>query len=173
MGEPGVPPEEFRRTLHLRDGRDVTIAPLTPDDTGRLAEALRDADPQTLHARFCGAPPHVTPELLRHLTELDYVNRFALVASDPDGHGVALARYEATGEPGVAEVALAVEPQWRRAGLGSALIRMLAEAALARGFTLFTAVYLADNRAVADLLDEVHGHTTIAEGIAEATIRLT
>ncbi|GAA5152302.1 MULTISPECIES: GNAT family N-acetyltransferase [Amycolatopsis] len=172
-GNEPEPPTGFRRSLRLRDGREVVIAPLTAGDAEELGDALRHADSETLYRRFCGTPPKVTPELLRYLTELDYVRRFALVARDPAGKGVAVARYEATGAPGVAEVAVVVAPGWRGNGLASALLRMLAEAAQARGFTGFTALYLADNRPVAELLASVHGARVISDGIAEATARLT
>jgi RimJ/RimL family protein N-acetyltransferase len=79
------------------------------------------------------------------------------VARAPDGRGIAVARYEAIGEPGVAEIAVVVDPAWRRAGLATALVRMLAEAAVAHGFTRFTATYLADNVPVEELLDEAGG----------------
>jgi GNAT superfamily N-acetyltransferase len=133
---------------------------------------MRTADPETLYRRFCGAPPRVTPELLRHLTELDYVRRFALVAFDRDGAGIAIARYEATRKPGVAEIAIVVIPQWRQAGLASALLHLLAEAAIDRGFTRFTATYLADNRPVTELLDDAQGKRKITCGIAEAVVML-
>ena len=164
--------EGFPRTVRLRDGREVTIWPLTPAYAGQLGDALRHEDRETLYRRFCGAPPRVTPQLLRHLTELDYVRRFALVACDRNRRGVAVARYEATSEPGVAEVAVVVDPGWRRVGVASALLRMLAVAASARGFTHFTATYLADNRPVADLLDNAHGQQTIAQGMADAVVDL-
>ncbi|WP_235022598.1 GNAT family N-acetyltransferase [Amycolatopsis alkalitolerans] len=167
-----VPPAGFERTVRLRDGREVDIAPLTPADANELGEALRHADSETLYQRFCGAPPKVTPALLRYLTDLDYVRRFALVARDHNETGVAIARYEATGEPGVAEVAVVVDRDWRRAGLATTLLRMLAEAARDRGFTHFTALYLADNRPVSEILDAVNGTRTIAQGIAEASVRL-
>jgi acetyltransferase len=67
-----------------------------------------------LHGRFHGGTPRLTPALLSHLTRLDYVRRFALVAADAQTrHGVAIARYEALDE-GVAEVAVAVDPAWRQ-----------------------------------------------------------
>lgn len=167
------PPEEFRRIVRLRDGRQVDVAPLTPADAGELAEAIRTADPETLYQRFCGPPPPVTPELLRHLTELDYVRRFALVARAPNGRGVGTCRYEATSEPGVAEVSAAVDPDWRSVGLASALVRMLAEAALPRGFDRFTATYFATNQPVVELLREADGEQTVVHGNAEAVVQLT
>lgn len=165
------PPPGFDRTLLLRDGRRVWVRPLTPADAPELGEAIRNADPETLRRRFCGSAPRVTPQLLRRLTVLDYERRFALVARSAEGPGVAVARYEATGKK-MAEVAIAVAPAWRRVGLASALLHMLGLAALERGFERFTAVYSADNRPVAELLDYARGRRVIAEGVAEAEVQL-
>jgi GNAT superfamily N-acetyltransferase len=165
------PPTGFDRTLRLRDGRRVWVRPLTPQDAPELGEAIRNADPETLRRRFCGSAPRVTPQLLERLTVLDYVRRFALVARCAEGPGVAVARYEATGRR-MAEVAIAVAPAWRRVGLASALLHMLGLAALERGFDRFTAVYSADNRPVAELLDYTRGRKVIEEGVAEAEVRL-
>ncbi|MEU5265818.1 GNAT family N-acetyltransferase [Amycolatopsis sp. NPDC021455] len=167
------PPKGYDRTIRLRDGRVVTIRPLTRQDAPELGEAIRTADPVTLRRRFCGTAPRVTPRLLERLTALDYQRRFALVARSFADRGVAIARYEATRTPGVAEIAVAVDPAWRRAGLASALVRLLGEAALARGFDRFTAVYFADNRPVAELLDDAGGCQVIAEGLAEAEVLLS
>lgn len=165
------PPPGFDRTLLLRDGRRVRVRPLTPQDAPELGEAIRNADPETLRRRFCGSAPRVTPRLLERLTVLDYERRFALVARSMEGPGVAVARYEATGRR-MAEVAIAVAPAWRRVGLASALLHMLGLAALERGFDRFTAVYSADNRPVAELLDYARGRRVIAEGVAEAEVQL-
>lgn len=125
----------FERRLRLDDGRMVRIRPILPSDAPELAEAIRTADPDTLCRRFLGAPPRVTAELLTRLTTVDYVRRFALVAFDPTtDRGVAIARYEPLTE-GVAEIAVAVDPAWRRAGLATALVELLAEAALERGIS--------------------------------------
>lgn len=171
-GDP-VPPVEFSRELRLADGRVVAVQPLTPADAPELGEAISQADPETLYRRFCGPPPRVTPRLLRRLTELDYERRFALVARDAlTGRGVAIARYEGTAEPDVADVAVVVDPKWRRVGLATALIMMLADAARASGIRLFSATYLPTNRPVAELLDDVGGKSVIANGLAEGIVRL-
>jgi GNAT superfamily N-acetyltransferase len=158
----------------VRDGRLVVIRPILPVDAPLLGQAIRMADRDTLRRRFLGGPPSVTPALLTHLTTLDYVRRFALVAADPEtGQGVAIARYEPLAE-GVAEVAVVVDPAWRRVGLATALVEMLAEAALDRGIHVFSAVYLAENRPVAALraLALGAGRQLIRQGIAEFAVAL-
>jgi RimJ/RimL family protein N-acetyltransferase len=169
---PASYPAEYQRTVTLRDGRRVFIRPILPSDAPELAEALETADPDTLRRRFLGRPPRVTPALLAHLTTVDYVQRFALVAVDPaTQRGLAIARYRHAGG-GVAEIAVAVSPAWRRLGLGTVLIRFLARAAAERGINTFTARYLTDNRPIAALLERVGGNRrhTVDHGIAESRI---
>jgi len=170
---PGYP-REFERELRLPDGRVVQVRPILPGDQAQLGESFRTADPDTLYRRFLGGPPHVTPALLAHLCTLDYRNRFALVACDAaTGQGVAVARYEPV-EEGVAEVALAVDPGWRRLGVATALVEMLAEAALDRGIHSFGASYLAGNRPVAALvrLADGGGNPAVRRGVAEVAVEL-
>ncbi|MGE5827145.1 MAG: N-acetyltransferase family protein [Micromonosporaceae bacterium] len=170
---PGYP-REYERRLRLRDGRAVAIRPLIPADAPRLAEAIATADPDTLRRRFLSGPPHLTPALLNRLTTLDYERRFALAAADEcTGRGVAIARYEVVSD-GIADIAVAVDPAWRRIGLATALVELLAQAALDRGIHEFSAYYLAENRPVAALLGLTGGvgKQLIHEGIAELVVAL-
>jgi GNAT superfamily N-acetyltransferase len=169
---PGYP-RDYERRLRLRDGRTVCIRPLTPADAPLLAEAFATADPETLRSRFLGSPPRMTAALAARLTTLDYARRFALAAADEDtGRGVAIARYEALGD-GVADVAVVVDPAWRRVGLATALIELLAKAALDRGIREFSACYVAENWPVPALLELAGGgRRLIHEGIAEAVVTL-
>jgi RimJ/RimL family protein N-acetyltransferase len=170
---PGYP-KEYQREEVLRDGRRVFIRPILPSDAPELAEAIRSADPETSRGRFLGGPPRATAALLAHLTEVDYVRRFALVAIDAASkRGVAVARYEPAGE-GVAEIAVAVRPEWRRAGLATLLIMLLAQAAAERGVHTFSASYLAENRPVTALVEDAGGlsRQVIKQGIAEVSLAL-
>lgn len=170
---PGYP-AEYRQQVTLRDGRRVLIRPVLPSDAPELAEAIKTADPETLHRRFLGGPPPITTALLEHLTTVDYVRRFALVAIDPaTQRGVAIARYEQVRDD-VAEVAVVVTPAWRRAGLATTLILFLAKAAVDRGIHTFSASYLAENRAIAALATDVGGlaNQLIEQGIAEFSFAL-
>jgi GNAT superfamily N-acetyltransferase len=176
-GTAGLPPgypRECKQEVTLRDGRRVLIRPILPGDARELGEAIKTADPDTLRRRFLGAPPRVTAALLAHLTVVDYVRRFALVAiGTVTGRGVAVARYEPAGE-GVAEIAVAVRRASRRVGLGTALILCLAKAAAERGIHTFSASYLADNRPVAALVEDADGlgRQVIKQGIAEFSLAL-
>jgi len=170
-------PREYARELRLSDGRRVLIRPIVPGDSVELGTAIRTADPDTVRRRFLGGPPHVTPDLLAHLCTVDYRRRFALVATDPrTGHGIAVARYEATEDDvaDVADVAVAVDPAWRGLGLATALVETLAEIALDRGIHTFSAYYLAANRPVAALLGHLGagGRQIIRDGFAEAAVAL-
>ncbi|HET9138137.1 GNAT family N-acetyltransferase [Actinophytocola sp.] len=170
---PGYP-VAYERSLRLRDGRTVRVRPILPSDAAELAEAIRTADPDTLHRRFLGAPPRLTPTLLARLTTMDYVRRFALVALDPTTErGVAVARYEPL-EEGVVEFAVAVDPAWRRVGLATALVELLAEAAMERGIHSFGASYLAGNRPIAALLAHAGpgAKQLIQHGTAELAVTL-
>ena len=176
-GTAGLPPgypREYEQEVTLRDGRRVLIRPILPSDAPELGEAIKTADADTLHRRFLGAPPRVTPTLLAHLTVVDYVRRFALVAIDTvTGRGVAVARYEPAGK-GVAEIAVVVRAAWRRVGLGTVLILCLAKAAAERGIQTFSGSYLAENRPVAALVEEAgrRGWQVIDRGIAEFSLAL-
>jgi GNAT superfamily N-acetyltransferase len=173
-GLPPGYPREYQREVTLRDGRRVLIRPILPGDAPELAEAIKTADRDTLRRRFMGGAPRVTPKLLAHLTVIDYVRRFALVAIDTaTGRGVAIARFEPAGA-GVAEVAVAVRPEWRRLDLATMLVNLLAKAAAERGIHTFSASYLAENRPVAALVEDAGGlgRQVVEQGIAEFSLAL-
>lgn len=170
-------PVGYETSVRLADHRRVTIRPVLPSDAPELAEAIRTADPETLRARFLGGPPPLTDEVLAQLTELDYDLRFALVARDDKDRGVAIARYSAlpaddSGEV-AAEVAVAVDPPWRRVGLATVLIKLLARRAIECGIDRLTASFEAENRPVSELAGEAHAHVVVSHGSAELQIRLS
>jgi RimJ/RimL family protein N-acetyltransferase len=168
-------PQEYRRVVTLRDGRSVLIRPILPGDAPALAEAIQSADADTIRRRYLGGHPQVTPELLDFLTIVNYTSRFALVAVEPaSGRGVAIARYEPAEQDGTADVAIAVTPGWRGAGLATELLRMLARAASEHGIQAFTGTYFAENRPVTALINGVDapaGQVT-AQGIATFSVAL-
>ena len=172
-------PVTFERWVPLRDGRRVWVRPILPSDAAELGAAIRGTDRDTLHRRFLGPPPRFTPAVLSRLTTVDYLRRFALVAFDPvTERGVAVARFEpldGTGEPeATAEIAVAVVPAWRRAGLATALVVLLAEAGIERGVRYFGASYLTGNRPIEAMLAHTRtgARNLLAQGVTELAVEL-
>jgi RimJ/RimL family protein N-acetyltransferase len=170
---PGYP-TELVSDLVLREGRRVHIRPILPEDAPALAEAITNADDETLRSRFLGSSPVMDETMLRHLVEVDYQHRLALVALDSTGRGVGIARYEGSLGDDVAEVAVAVSRAWRRIGLGSGLFMLLAQAALARGITRFRASCLVDNEDVIGLLraSNLPYRSSASKGVVETELEL-
>ena len=79
---------------------------------------------------------------------------------------------EAVRDHGV-EIAVTVDPEWRRVGLATSLLERLEPAAIARGITRFEALYLPQNRVIADIFDDLgYSPQTIEEGIARVEKKL-
>jgi GNAT superfamily N-acetyltransferase len=151
----------------LHDGRTVWIRPILPSDATELAAAIERADRETLLHRFFTAAPHITNQQIHYLAEVDYRRRLALIARDGEGRGVAVARYECHPQSCVAEVAVAVDPEWRGQGLATELLRRLEEPARVNDFEALDAVYLPDNHAVARVFENLdYGPARIEDGIA-------
>jgi GNAT superfamily N-acetyltransferase len=148
---PGFP-RSLVRKLPLLDGRRVFVRPVLPGDQDALRRAIELADADTLHRRFLGGRPPLRDRELQRLVCVDYDRRFAVVAFARNGNGVGIARYEALEGTDTAEVAVAVDPEWRHVGLATALVQLLGVNASQHGIDRFTADFFADNVDVVDLL---------------------
>jgi L-amino acid N-acyltransferase YncA len=63
---------------------------------------------------------------ITYLTHVDHVSHEALVAIDSDGAILGIAQYDAlNGRPHYADVGVLVAGDWRRRGVGAALLRLL------------------------------------------------
>ena len=140
----------------LTDGTKVRIRPVEPADKPRLEVAMTRLSAESIRRRFLAAKPSLSAAELRYLTEVDGSQHIALVAvldSDPEQiAGVArCVRTEPGGE--AAEFAIVVGDELHGRGLGTALATALAERARGAGIRRFEAMTLADNAAVAHLME--------------------
>lgn len=148
---PGYP-AECEEFVTLDDGTKIFIRPLVPSDADHLRFALEGADPETLYFRFFRSTIRVDSELLEYLTVLDYQHRFALAAFTETGEGIGVARFEGNPASDTAEMAVVVRSDWRRRGVGTALLKRLADAAHARGLRYLRADFMAENEAAGALV---------------------
>jgi RimJ/RimL family protein N-acetyltransferase len=138
----------------LRDGTRVVIRPITPQDRAEIAAAVRHLSPESRYKRFLGGLDALDERTLRYLTEIDHHDHEALVAFDAaDGHGVGVARYARTpGGSEAAELAVVVADAWQGQGLGTLLVRKVIDRARDEGIGRLTALVLATNAEMLDLL---------------------
>jgi GNAT superfamily N-acetyltransferase len=129
---------------------DVKIRPLAPTDRDGLAAAFSRLSEDTRWHRFRGLAGQLGDRELDRLTGIDHHEHEALVAIDRDsGQIVGVARYIAVPHvAGAAEVAIAVDDEWQRRGIGRRLMSELVDRARAAGITRLLADVDGDNHLV-------------------------
>ena len=137
----------------LRDGSMVRLRQGHPTDEDHgLRGGVVDYG---RYRRFLAATPELTDDMVRYLTEVDHHDHEAIVATEESiGEGVAVARYvRDPAHPDSAEVAVTVIDEWQGRGLGTLLLEVLGGRARAEGITRFTAMMLASNQQMMEVLE--------------------
>jgi GNAT superfamily N-acetyltransferase len=139
-------------------------------------EAFERLSDRSRYRRFLSPHDRLSATELRYFTEVDHHDHEALVAVDPDtNEGVGVARFvRSKTDPSVAELAVAVVDDWQGQGVGSRLAAALVARARAEGITGFTALVLADNQLMLNLLADL-GRVRVVHsegGTVELTVEL-
>jgi RimJ/RimL family protein N-acetyltransferase len=158
--------------LRLRNGIEVLIRPIRPDDKGLLERGMASLSPRSARLRFLAPKNHLTLSELRYLTEVDHVDHYALVAvlADDPTTMAGVARWVRDPERrDRAEVAVVVGDCYQRQGLGTALGTAVADGARTLGIRRFTAIMLPENTAAQRLFAHISGRlsTRVSDGTYE------
>lgn len=136
----------------LKDGREVVIRAVRPDDKDRFIEGFGHLSKEAIYRRFFSARKQLTEEELKEATEIDFDLVVALVTEieeKGEKHLIGVCRYvgiDKNDPPKLAEVAFTVIDEWQGKGLGKILFRHLTEIGKAMGIEKFEAVVLSENR---------------------------
>jgi RimJ/RimL family protein N-acetyltransferase len=154
---------------------ELLLRRITAADKDALVAGLGRLSERSVYQRFLAPKPRLTTPELRYLTEVDFVDHYALVAVLARSPSVVVGvgrwvRSEAS--PGDAEIAIVVADDLQGRGVGTLLGRALAGAARARGIERFTASMLPANQAahrlfakISSQLETVH-HPGVDEVVA-------
>jgi RimJ/RimL family protein N-acetyltransferase len=129
------------------------VRPIEPDDKDALEGAFARLSEQSRYQRFMTAINELSASQLHYLTEVDHRDHEALIAFDRgSGLGVGVGRYVRLEDGVSAEAAVTVVDEWQGRGLGTVLCQLLAERAREEGIERFTALLLATNEQMHDVL---------------------
>ena len=143
-------PVSYSATEQMRDGRDVEIRALRPDDKDDMLAAVGRTGTQSLQRRFFVMKRHFSDKERAYFMDIDFKNHVAIVAlAEEAGREVIVGggRYIVF-EPGRAEMAFVVIDTWQGRGLGSILMRHLVKFASDAGLQELTAEVLPENAAM-------------------------
>ena len=113
----------------LRDGTDIHLRPLQPEDEPLLQDLAAHMSPEDLRLRFFAAVRGLSHAVAERLAHVDYDRAMALVALK-DEVALGVARFHAEPDPQLkahrrAEYAIAVRSDWKGRGLGYLLMTRL------------------------------------------------
>ncbi|MDR2240450.1 MAG: GNAT family N-acetyltransferase [Zoogloeaceae bacterium] len=130
-------PQQLVQSHRLRDGADVVIRPIRPEDAEIEQAFVRELSDDSRYNRFMGQLRELPSRKLEYLTEIDYDWHMALIATvQRDGREVEIgvARYVVAPEnDGSCEFAVAVGDAWQGTGVADLLMQDLMAAARSRG----------------------------------------
>jgi acyl-CoA synthetase (NDP forming)/RimJ/RimL family protein N-acetyltransferase len=138
----------------LTDGSTVEIRHAGPHDVDAVREMHAAMSPDNMYLRFFSASSHMAErEARRVCREPGPPDHEALLAW-LGGRLVGVASYEATGRPGVAEIAFAVPDDMHHRGIATLLLEHLVSLARRRELHAFTAETLPENAAMLQVFAE-------------------
>jgi len=168
----GVESRRSGELVTLRDGAEVLIRAVRPEDKPLFARGWERFGADSRYRRFMGAKQRLSTSELAFFTELDHIDHEALGALEPDsGEGLGVARYMRHADrPHAAEAAVSVIDAWQGRGLGRVLLSRLCARGAENGVRVFTASLLTTNESMLRLFQKVGQVTVTARRGAETEI---
>lgn len=170
-------PNQYVTTFAMRDGTDVTIRPIRPEDEPLIIDLHGRHSEHTIRMRFFSLVKTLSRDSLIRLCHLDYDREMALVAVKQGSEGpmiLGVSRYYLQPETGVAEFALVVGDAHQRQGLGRHLLGRLIEIAKERGVRKLSGQVLRENGPMLALTASL-GFTppaTVDDGVVKVELAL-
>ena len=165
----------------LKNGLQVTVRAIRPDDKDALLAAFKELDESTVYLRFFGPKPEISSKELKEATDVDFVRTIALVTCLQDSSGEKIiggGRYIAFGDaepPDRAEVAFTVEEDYHGLGIASMILRHLSGIAKDKGIVQFHAEVLPENKGMLAVFNKSGFpiKQEYSEGVAHVTLSLS
>jgi acetyltransferase len=153
----GQPPAQvlYPVRVRLRDGVEIAIRPIGPEDAEREQAFVRELSPESRYFRFMSTLRELPADMLYRFTHPDFQRELALVAlvgEGPATRQIGVARCVADADGTAAEFAVVVADEWQNRGVGTRLLCELMRAARAAGLRRIWGDILASNHRMLALM---------------------
>jgi acetyltransferase len=141
-------PNQYTHTYELRNGEDVSIRAMRPEDETLIIAMHGRHSEHTIRMRYFSMVKVLSRDSLIRLCHLDYDREMALAAIKADGTGeimLGVSRYYLHPETGDAEFAVIVSDAHQKLGLGRHLMQQLIALARERGVKRLIGLVLSEN----------------------------
>jgi GNAT superfamily N-acetyltransferase len=145
---------EKGKDLTLPDGTVVPVRAIRPNDARALQRLHRRLSVLSIRLRYHGGLKELRNRMAEQLACVDGVNRFALVALDPEKQDevIAVVRFDRQGDTVKGEYAALVEDRWQGRGLGLAMSYQLIDVARDKGIRHLYGLVMLENKPMLKLL---------------------
>ena len=153
--------------MELADGSVIEIRAVQPDDKALLAAGFERLSSESRRRRFFTMKNGLSNEEMRHLTEFDGVDHFAIgamsaAASELPAGGIGVARFiRSEDDSETAEVSVVIVDEWQCRGVGSLLLEHIIASAAERGVRQIRATALAENIQIRELINRYSDQVTV------------
>ncbi len=172
----GIYPEQYERSIELRDGASVLLRPVKPTDERLVQEFFYGMSGKEVYYRFLHSIKAFPRKDMQQMVNIDYHRQMgvvALVGEFGNQEVAGVARYILGGD-GLPEVDFAVQDKYQGQGLGSRLMGYILGIARDRGFDKAVAFVMAENAASLHIL--YHAGYAVSgvsgSGVVELTLHL-
>ena len=144
-------PFELEATIELRDGTQLQMRPIRPEDAELERRFVAGLSEQTRYYRFFYRLHELSPAMLARFTQVDYDRELALLALGPDKDApgkrviVGIARSIANIDSESAEFAVVTADEWQGRGVASVLMKALIAHAKKKGLQRLVGTVLRAN----------------------------
>ncbi len=164
-------PVQYVSRWTMRDGREVLIRPIRPEDEPLLVRFHERLSPRTVYLRYLkdvNLSQRVAHERLARLCFIDYDREMALVAVHRDETGepeiIGVARLSRHRNADVADFAIVISDEFQGQGLGRELLRRLLDIGRDMGIRQIRGNVLADNADMIRLSEDLGFSVRPVEG---------
>ncbi len=141
-------PSHLNTSFQAKDGSQVTIRPIKPEDIRMEQEFVKALSPESRYMRFMNTIREVSPAQLIRLTQIDYDREMAFVATIDDAGAekeIGVVRYATNPDGDSCEFAIVVADDWQGKGLARRLMGTLIDTARGAGLRYMHGDFLAEN----------------------------